>query len=89
MHDGRFNTLEEVVEHYNSGGNYSSTVDPLMKKIGVGLQLTNTEKQDLINTTQTMNNQISETTMKRLTDNIKSVESKISTLKEQLEKNTY
>ena len=49
MHDGRFNTLEEVVEHYNSGGNYSSTVDPLMKKIGVGLQLTNTEKQDLIN----------------------------------------
>ena len=32
MHDGRFNTLEEVVEHYNSGGNYSSTVDPLMKK---------------------------------------------------------
>jgi len=49
MHDGRFNTLEEVVEHYDSGGNYSSTVDPLMKKIGVGLQLTNTEKQDLIN----------------------------------------
>ena len=49
MHDGRFSTLEEVVEHYNSGGNYSSTVDPLMKKIGVGLQLTNSEKQDLIN----------------------------------------
>jgi len=49
MHDGRFSTLEEVVEYYNSGGNYSSTVDPLMKKIGVGLQLTNTEKQDLIN----------------------------------------
>ena len=49
MHDGRFSTLEEVVEHYNSGGNYSPTVDPLMKKIGVGLQLTNTEKQDLIN----------------------------------------
>tara|TARA_B100000497_G_scaffold90838_1_gene101366 strand:- start:133 stop:822 length:690 start_codon:yes stop_codon:yes gene_type:complete len=49
MHDGRFSTLEEVIEHYNSGGNYSPTVDPLMKKIGVGLQLTNTEKQDLIN----------------------------------------
>ena len=48
MHDGRFATLEEVIEHYNSGGNYSSTVDPLMKKIGVGLQLTNQEKQDLI-----------------------------------------
>ena len=49
MHDGRFSTLEEVIEHYNSGGNYSLTVDPLMKNIGVGLQLTNTEKQDLIN----------------------------------------
>ena len=48
MHDGRFRTLEEVVEHYNSGGEYSSTVDPLMKKLGVGLQLTNQEKQDLV-----------------------------------------
>jgi len=48
MHDGRFGSLEEVIEHYNSGGKYSSTVDPLMKKIGVGLQLTNQEKQDLI-----------------------------------------
>lgn len=48
MHDGRFFTLEEVIEHYNSGGKYSSTIDPLMKKLGVGLQLTNQEKQDLI-----------------------------------------
>ena len=48
MHDGRFFTLEEVIDHYNSGGKYSSTVDPLMKKIGVGLQLTNQEKEDLI-----------------------------------------
>ena len=48
MHDGRFSSIEEVVEHYNSGGNYSSTVDPLMKKLGIGLQLTNQEKQDLI-----------------------------------------
>ena len=48
MHDGRFVTLEEVIEHYNSGGKYSSTIDPLMKKLGVGLQLTNQEKQDLI-----------------------------------------
>lgn len=48
MHDGRFATLEEVIDHYNSGGEYSSTVDPLMKKLGVGLQLTNQEKEDLI-----------------------------------------
>src|SRR5690606_24682125 len=26
MHDGRFSTLEEVVEHYNSGGHSSSTI---------------------------------------------------------------
>jgi cytochrome c peroxidase len=48
MHDGRFATLEEVVEHYNSGGKYSTTIDPLMKKLGVGLQLTNQEKMDLV-----------------------------------------
>lgn len=48
MHDGRFATLDQVIEHYNSGGNYSSTVDPLMKKIGIGLQLSNQEKEDLI-----------------------------------------
>ncbi len=48
MHDGRFSSIEQVVEHYNTGGKYSSTVDPLMKKIGIGLQLTNQEKDDLI-----------------------------------------
>ena len=49
MHDGRFSTLEEVIEHYNSGGVPSSTIDPLMKKVGVGLNLTSSEKTDLIN----------------------------------------
>lgn len=48
MHDGRFDNLEDVIEHYNSGGKYSTTIDPLMKKLGIGLQLTNQEKQDLI-----------------------------------------
>ena len=48
MHDGRFATLEKVIEHYDSGGHFSSTVDPLMKKLGVGLNLTNQEKSDLI-----------------------------------------
>ena len=48
MHDGRFSTLEEVIDDYNSGGHYSSTVDPLMKKLGIGLLLTNQEKADLI-----------------------------------------
>lgn len=48
MHDGRFATLEEVVEHYNSGGIESSTVDPLMKHVGKGLGLTEQEKTDLV-----------------------------------------
>ena len=48
MHDGRFTNLEEVIEHYDNGGHYSSTVDPLMMKLGVGLLLTNQEKEDLI-----------------------------------------
>ena len=49
MHDGRFQTLEEVVEHYNSGGIESSTLDPLMKHVGTGLGLTQQDKNDLIN----------------------------------------
>jgi cytochrome c peroxidase len=30
MHDGRFNTLEEVVEHYNSGVQPHPNLDPLL-----------------------------------------------------------
>lgn len=40
MHDGRFNTLDEVIEHYSSGLQLSPTIDPLMKFAadgGVGL----------------------------------------------------
>lgn len=48
MHDGRFSTLEEVVEHYNKGGKPSPTIDPLMKHVGTGLNLTKQEKTDLI-----------------------------------------
>jgi cytochrome c peroxidase len=54
MHDGRFQTLEEVVEHYNSGGKASSTVDPLMKHVGTGLNLSNQEKADLVAFLKTM-----------------------------------
>lgn len=32
MHDGRFETLEEVVEFYRSGVQYSATLDPVMQK---------------------------------------------------------
>ena len=54
MHDGRFSTLEQVVDHYNSGGHYSSTIDPLMKKVGIGLQLSNQEKIDLVGFLKTL-----------------------------------
>jgi cytochrome c peroxidase len=51
MHDGRFKTLEEVVEHYNSGVKLSETIDPIMTKAGkeYGLKLTVQEKTDLVN----------------------------------------
>lgn len=48
MHDGRFNTLDEVINHYSEGLQPSSTIDPLMKKVaqgGVGLSAT--DKADL------------------------------------------
>ncbi len=35
MHDGRFETLEEVVEHYNSGGHLSPNRDPLILNLGL------------------------------------------------------
>ena len=48
MHDGRFATLEEVINHYSEGLQNSSTIDPLMKKINQGgVLLTLQEKEDL------------------------------------------
>ena len=35
MHDGRFNTLEEVLEHYNSGGEESKGKDALLVPLGL------------------------------------------------------
>ena len=50
MHDGRFRSLEEVVDFYAHGLVNSPYVDPLMEKVHLGgNQLTETEKQDLIN----------------------------------------
>lgn len=49
MHDGRFTTLEEVIEHYNSGVKPSSTVDFLLQyNLDPGLQLTEQDKADLV-----------------------------------------
>lgn len=50
MHDGRFATLEDVIEHYNSGVKQSSTLDPIFSKPNhlFGLQLTTQEKSELL-----------------------------------------
>ena len=48
MHDGRFETLDEVINHYSEGLVYSETIDPLMKNIAEGgAQLTEVDKADL------------------------------------------
>lgn len=49
MHDGRFATLEEVLEHYNAGVKHSSTIDPLMQfNLDPGLGLTEQDITDII-----------------------------------------
>lgn len=57
MHDGRFETLHEVVEHYNSGGHPSPTLDPLMKFQGEGLGLSPQDVDDLVNFLETLTDQ--------------------------------
>lgn len=55
MHDGRFNTLEEVVDHYNSGIITSNTVDPaVLNTQSTGLMLTAQDKVDLVNFLKTL-----------------------------------
>lgn len=48
MHDGRFATLQEVIEHYNQGGYVTSTIDPNMKKAGIGRNWTAQQKAALL-----------------------------------------
>lgn len=55
MHDGRFSTLDEVVEHYNSGVKSSPSLDPNMKAQGGGLGLNPQQKADLVAFLRTLN----------------------------------
>ncbi len=49
MHDGRFATLEQVIDHYRSGVVSSPTLDPLLKQNGrLGIALTDTEKKQVV-----------------------------------------
>lgn len=55
MHDGRFQTLEEVVDHYNSGIQNSNSVDPAIYfTSSTGLMLDAQEKADLVNFLKTL-----------------------------------
>jgi len=59
MHDGRFNTLEEVVEHYDLHIKQSSTLDPALIQVADngGLNLTDQDKVDLVNFLKTLTDQ--------------------------------
>jgi cytochrome c peroxidase len=55
MHGGRFQTLEEVVDHYNEGIQLSSTVDPTVANTeATGLMLSEEDKADLVNFLKTL-----------------------------------
>lgn len=55
MHDGRFSTLEEVLEFYSSGLVWSPYVHPLMHKIADGgAELIPQEKTDVLNFIRTL-----------------------------------
>jgi cytochrome c peroxidase len=49
MHDGRFTTLEQVLDHYSEGVRRTDTLDPnLAKHPDGGLHLTADEKRSVI-----------------------------------------
>ncbi|MFK8103490.1 MAG: cytochrome-c peroxidase [Saprospiraceae bacterium] len=55
MHDGRFETLAEVIDHYNEGIQSSATTDPtVLNTQATGLFLTEQDKVDLINFLKTL-----------------------------------
>jgi cytochrome c peroxidase len=47
MHDGRFKTLEAVVEHYASGGHYADNVDPFIPQIAE-IKMTAKQKRQIV-----------------------------------------
>jgi len=51
MHDGRFFTLAQVLDHYSDGIKASSTLDP---SLAVGIPMTATEKQQIIRFLKTL-----------------------------------
>jgi len=55
MHDGRFQTLKAVLDHYTDGVVDSVTTDPLLKQNNrLGISMTESEKQQIIAFLQTL-----------------------------------
>lgn len=48
MHDGRFETLDEVIEHYSSGISQSATIDPLIEFASQGGVQLDPQEKDLL-----------------------------------------
>ncbi|RDC63939.1 cytochrome-c peroxidase [Adhaeribacter pallidiroseus] len=48
MHDGRFRTLSQVLDHYRQGVKKSATLDPVLAKAQPGISLSEAEKQALL-----------------------------------------
>jgi cytochrome c peroxidase len=51
MHDGRFATLDAVLEHYRTGIYITPTLDPILAN---GISMTDDEKGDIINFLKTL-----------------------------------
>ena len=59
MHDGRFKTLEEVIDHYNTGIQASATTDPtVLNTKEKGLLLSDQDKVDLIHFLETLTDDV-------------------------------
>jgi cytochrome c peroxidase len=53
MHDGRFQTLEQVLDHYASGGHYAENLDPFLPQIRQ-VNLSAREKRQIITFLKTL-----------------------------------
>ncbi|WP_225872522.1 cytochrome-c peroxidase [Pedobacter polaris] len=55
MHDGRFNSLEKVLEHYNTGVKHATNLDATLFQNGkLGISLSSAQKQQLISFLKTL-----------------------------------
>jgi len=48
MHDGRFKTIDEVMNHYISGGHYATNVDPIMNQLRAQMKISTKQKNQVI-----------------------------------------